>query len=368
VRNRSGVRPRVAILGPALSAVSGVSTHVNMLLRSSLALNFVLLHFRVGSEGRQERALEKLGRFLLSPLQLALFLVRSRVDIVHLNTSLDMKAYWRDLTYLIVAKFLRRCVVNQIHGGPNPRDFFPHSTFLTWILRQFMVQSDAVTVLSTAEFAAYKGFDPRIKIHLVPNAIDPCGLLDKPRSENRQDPLRLVYVGRLVENKGLFEIVDALRQLREQGRRFTFLVAGAGGDELRLRDAVRGAGIDDCTRFLGAVFGAAKNRIWLESDLFVFPTRHTEGLPYALLEAMAAGCVPIVTPVAAIPDVLQSELHGFLIPASDPSRLAAAVAQLDDDRALLAHMAQSGRNRIRGFYTVTRLEADFDAIYRGVLK
>jgi glycosyltransferase involved in cell wall biosynthesis len=237
---------------------------------------------------------------------------------------------------------------------------------LTWILRQFLVRSDAVTVLSTGEFAAYSAFDSRIKLHLVPNAIDLSGLIDKPRLVNRDEPLRLVYIGRLIEAKGLFDIVTALRQLRQQGRRFTFMVAGTGPDERRLREAVQGSGIADCTRLLGAVFGAAKNRLWLESDVFVFPSR-AEGLPYALLEAMAAGCVPIVTPIAAIPDVVQSEAQGLLVPAGDTQRFAAAVAQLDDDREKLAQMAQSARRRISESYTITRLAADFDAIYCGVL-
>jgi glycosyltransferase involved in cell wall biosynthesis len=360
-------RIRVAILGPALSALSGVSTHVNMLLASDLRLHFELLHFRVGSEGRTENVLEKVARFCLSPFQLAAFLVKYRVDILHLNTSLDAKAYWRDLAYLIVAKLLRRSVVNQVHGGPNPPDFFPRSVLLTWILRQFLVRSDAVTVLSSGEFAAYRAFDRRINLHWVPNAIDPAGLIDEPRSVNCHDPLRLVYVGRVVEAKGLFEIVHALRELRQQNRQFTFMVAGAGRDEARFRESVRAAGIEDRTRLLGPVFGAAKRKLWLESDVFVFPS-HFEGLPYALLEAMAAGCVPIVTPVAAIPDVVRSESQGFLVPARAPAGVAAAIALLDDDRTRLGRMAQAARQRISEFYTITRLAADFDAIYRAVLQ
>jgi glycosyltransferase involved in cell wall biosynthesis len=367
MRNQTGARLRVVVLGPSLTAVSGVSTHVNMLLGSSLSESFELLHFRVGSEGRKERVFGKVGRFLLSPLQFAAFLVRSRIDIVHLNTSLDMKAYWRDLNYLVVAKLLRRRVVNQVHGGPNPADFFPRSALLTWVLRQFLVRSDAVTVLSRQELHAYQVFDRRIKIHLVPNAIDPTGLIDEPRSDNRDQPLRLVYVGRILETKGIFEILAALRLLREQGRRFIFQVAGSGRDEDRLGAVVQESGLTDCARLLGPVFGAPKNRLWLESDAFLFPTRHTEGLPYTLLEAMAAGCVPVVSPVAAIPDVVQSEVNGFLVAASDPSQLAAVVARLDDDRALVARVAKAGRLRVRESYTTARLAADFAAIYRGVV-
>jgi glycosyltransferase involved in cell wall biosynthesis len=337
-----------------------------MLFTSTLVQNFELLHFRVGSEGRQESGLQKLGRLAFSPLGLAAFLLKSRVDIVHLNTSMDMKAYWRDLAYLVVAKLLRRSVVNQIHGGPNPHEFFPRSAFLTWVLRQFLVRSDAVTVLSIGELAAYKAFDGRIKVHLVPNAIDPSGLLDVPRLFNRILPLRFVYVGRLVESKGLFETVGALQLLRQGGRQFTFLIAGTGRDESRLRQAVKDSGIEECTQFLGGVFGDAKNRLWLDSDVFLFPS-HFEGLPYSLLEAMAAGCVPIATSIAAIPDVIGAELTGLLVPPKDALRLARAVAELDDNRNGLVETAEKCRQRVRENYTIGRLAADFDAIYRGLV-
>src|SRR5258706_13918847 len=133
-RHRSGARRgtataamnkrKIVVFGPSLEAVSGVSTHVRMLLASDLARDFELLHFQVGSEGRRENALQKLMRFILSPLRLALFLLRTGADAVHLNTSLDAKAYWRDVVYSIVASLLGRRVVNQIHGGGIPPGFF----------------------------------------------------------------------------------------------------------------------------------------------------------------------------------------------------------------------------------------------------
>jgi glycosyltransferase involved in cell wall biosynthesis len=130
---------------------------------------------------------------------------------------------------------------------------------------------------------------------------------------------------------------------------------------------VKDSGIEERTQFLGGVFGDAKNRLWLDSDVFLFPTSHLEGLPYALLEAMAAGCVPIATSVAAIPDVIGADLHGLLVPPKDALRLARAVAELDDNRNGLAETAERCRKRVRENYTIGRLAADFDAIYRGLV-
>src|SRR5882672_12125653 len=146
---------KIVVFGPSLDAVSGVSTHVRMLLASDLARDCELLHFQVGSEGRRENTLQKATRLALSPFQLALFLLRTGADTVHMNVSLDWKSYWRDLAYSIIAKSLGRRVVNQIHGGAMPQDFFGGNALLTGILRRFLVSSDAVIVLSSAELSAY---------------------------------------------------------------------------------------------------------------------------------------------------------------------------------------------------------------------
>lgn len=358
---------KIVLFGPSLEAVSGVSTHVRILFASELARDYELVHFQVGSEGRRETVLQKLMRFTLSPFHLALLLVRTEAEIVHLNVSLDPKAYWRDFVYSIVARLLGRRVVNQIHGGVMPQDFFRGNSLLTWFLRRFLVSSDAVSVLSNAELAAYRAFDPRIRVHLVPNAIDPSGLAGRTRSYNTDRPLKLVYVGRLVRTKGLFEVIEAMTELKRAGREFGLCIAGEGEDQGALMAASQRAGLGDRIRFLGSVFAAEKWRLWLDSDVFVFPTYHREGLPYSLLEAMAAGCVPITTPVAAIPDVMRDREHGLFVPANDAPALALAVAALDDDRAGLIRMAEAARRRTLEHYTVDRLADDFRKLYQGCL-
>jgi glycosyltransferase involved in cell wall biosynthesis len=359
-------RHKIVLLGPSLDALSGVSTHVRMLLGCDLARGCELLHFQVGSEGRRENALQKLVRFTFGPLQLALLLLRTGAQVVHINVSFEPKGYWRDLAFWIVAKLLGRRVLTQIHGGAMPQDFFRGNALLTRVLRSFLVSSDVVTVLSSAELLAYQAFDARINLHLVPNAIDPAGLADQTRSYNSDGPLKLVYVGRLVRTKGLFEVVDALMELKRAGRRFELCIAGGGPDERELMAAVESSGLKDRVRFLGSVFGEEKRRLWLDSDLFVFPS-YMEGLPYSLLEAMAAGCVPVTTPVGAIADVMRDREHGLFVPVKDARSLANAVAILDDDRASLLRMAEAARRRVVEHYTVARLADDLGKHYAGCL-
>jgi glycosyltransferase involved in cell wall biosynthesis len=356
----------VAIFGPSLDAVSGVSTHVRLLLASALADHYLLCHFQVGREGRTESPMQRLARFVVSPMQLALFLARKKVRIVHINTSMDHKAFWRDLSYLVVARLIGRKVVTQFHSGSDPQRLFSNP-LLTWVLRRFLLASDLVTVLSSEALKAYQKFDPRIKVVLVPNAIETTGLLGIQReTPDSGHPLKLLFLGRIIRSKGVLDAVTAVKLLNAEGVACELAIAGAGAATPEVKVTIEELGLTTQVHLLGPVFGEDKNKLWLESDIQLFPTYHNEGLPYSILESLAAGCVPITCAVAAIPDVMKDGVHGLFVPPKDPPAIAAAVRRLAKDRAELARMAQAGRSRIAENYTVDRLAARFGEIYEQV--
>ena len=146
----------VLVCGPHREAVSGVSTHVNLLMESTLAEDFDLAHFQVGSEGRDEGRLGRWIRLAASPIALFFTIVFRHVDVLHLNTSLNPRAYWRDVAYLLVAKLLRARVLYQVHGGALPQDFFAGKRLRTAFLRWTLGLPDLVVVLASVELAAYR--------------------------------------------------------------------------------------------------------------------------------------------------------------------------------------------------------------------
>ncbi len=354
--------PRVLLLGPARDAVSGVSTHLNQLLGSALADRFELSHFRVGSEGRTESRTGAILRVLASPLELAVRLACHRPRIVHINTSLVPKAYWRDLIYLAVAKAFRRKVVYQVHGGALPAEFFAGHRLLTRLLRRALSSADAVVLLSQRELAAYRDFVPDAHVELIANAVEiPDAELGAERYASGR-PLEIVYLGRLAGDKGILDVVAALATLRDRGVDARLTIAGRGPAEGRVARAIAAHRLEAHVELLGAVFGPAKQRLWRRAQIFAFPTLR-EGLPYALLESMAAGVVPVVVPVGAIPDVVTDGVHGLFVPPCDPPALADALERLHLDRSGLRRMALAGRRRITEHYSVARLAADFQRLY-----
>lgn len=355
--------PVVLVLGPHRAAMSGVSTHLNLLFDSDLARRFRLKHFQVGSEGRQENAVSRLARLLTSPFALAATLLAERVDIVHLNTSLNRKAYWRDLAYMLVARLLGIRVLYQVHGGDLPAQFSAGSAVLPPLLRATLRLPAVIIVLAQCELEAYRCFVPGCPVRLLANGIDhlPYARLND-RPPTGPAGLRLLYIGRLARDKGLFEALHGLRLARLQGADAQLTIAGGGPDEAGLRQLVQELSLERAVSFVGPAFGEAKLALLGRVDALLLPS-YAEGLPYALLECMAAGVPAITTPVGAIPDVVVDGRHGLLVAPRDIHAIAKAITRLAADPGRLAEMSKECRQRIAGGYSLQRLVGDFSRLY-----
>jgi glycosyltransferase involved in cell wall biosynthesis len=357
----------VLLLGPSLSAVSGVSTHLNLLLDSSLSQKFRLTHFQIGSEGRQESTFGKLVRLIWSPFGLAIKIIAHRPDIVHLNTSINPKAFWRDAVYLVVAKMLGRKVVYQVHGGDLPGSFFGNSGVLNWFARWLLRLPDAIVLLATGELHAYRLFSDFKYLSVIPNAVNLSLYAPVERKLFDSDSIRLGYIGRLDANKGIAEAIEALSILRERGiDRLHFKIAGSGPGETALREQVLKLRLDDRVEFAGPLFGEAKARFWREVDIFVFPT-YQEGLPYAALESLASGTPLVTTPVGGIPDAVDHGVEGVLIEPREPEAIADSLQALTSDRALLRRMSAACLQKAKEQYSIERLVRQFTELYKAML-
>ena len=358
-------RAVVLVLGPSRDAVSGVATHVRLLLEAeALTREFTLVHFQVGSEGRSERAAARWLRLAASPWRLAAEILRRDAAIVHLNSSLDRRAYWRDIAYAAVARLCGARVLFQVHGGALPTDFCGGGWLASACLRHTLSWPDVIVVLARREADVYRAFLPGRTVELLPNGID-CEAFahGRPAPRTPEAALRLLHLGRLTERKGLFETLEALAQLRRQQVAAHLTVAGSGPEEARLRRRSCELGLDALVTFAGPVFGEEKVRLLSAADVLVLPSTHDEGMPYALLEGMAAGVVPVVTPVGGMTDVVTEGVHGVFVPPGEAAAIAQALAALARDRARLAAMSAACRERIAGAYSIERLAGDLRTLY-----
>ena len=355
-------RPHILVLGPARTAVSGVSTHLNHLFDSPLSDRFRLSQYQVGGEDRVEGKIGALLRVLTSPFDLTARLLRDRPSILHINTSFHPRSYWRDLAYLATAKILRVKVVYQVHGGPFPREFFASSPVLTALLRRILFWPDVVVLLSTFHMKAYGDFAPGANLVMLAYGVEVQDVDLNFERYAADRPLEVVNIGRLLEAKGVFDIVEAVRILRSRDIHVRLRFVGSGPAEPTLRRMITETALGDRITLLDPVFGAAKHELWGSAHVLALPT-YSEGLPLALLESMSAGAVPVITPVGGIPDVVRDRVHGLFVAPRSPIEVADALQQLHEDRESLWRMALAGRQRIVEQYSVTRFTSEFQRLY-----
>lgn len=357
----------VLLLAPARDAVSGVSTHLNHLLASSLAKEFRLVHFQVGSEGRQESKLARAWRIFSGPLHFSRCLFTEDISIVHVNTSLLPKSFWRDLAFVLIGRLSGKKIVYQIHGGLVPDEFWRKYGVPRWLLTYALRLPNRIVVLWDERLDAFRKFSPSLCLSTIPNAVelgaDPVW---KREQVNHSRPLKLAFIGRLSVEKGVFDIIDAMVILRDAGIRVEVSFAGVGPAEDQLRDAVHSRGLGNAVTFEGVVRGVDKTRLLEAADLFVLPS-YREGLPYALLESMAARTPPLVSPVGAVPRIIDNGRHGMHVPVRNPGELAKVIQKLHHERHLISQMGELCRQVVVGQFSLDRLAADFRETYIGLI-
>ena len=199
--------------------------------------------------------------------------------------------------------------------------------------------------------------DPRI--FTAPNAVD-TGLFSKLGEEAQRNefyvrarlslPSRyFLYAGRLVQVKGVFELVEAYAQLDTEIRAKVGLVfVGDGADRFELME--RASRVAPGTiQFYGFVHRESLPEFYALADALIFPT-HSDTWGLVVNEAMSCGLPVIVTHVAGcMADLVQNGWNGFVVPPADPSGLAAAMARLAGDAGLRAEMRSRSRERIQAY-------------------
>jgi len=200
--------------------------------------------------------------------------------------------------------------------------------------------------------------------------LTPAAYVDTARTVGRtgtvaptRQPATLISVGSLEQRyKGIDTLIAALATLTADGRAVRLVHVGDGRHRAELADLARRYGVADRTVFTGALPGGDAVRRQLDAaDLFVMPSR-TEGLPRALIEAMARALPAIGSPVGGIPELLPP---GFLVPPDDPGRWAGAVAALLDRPELMAAASARNLTRARDF-SADVLTARRTAYYQAV--
>ena len=204
--------------------------------------------------------------------------------------------------------------------------------------------SDVVVAVAPAATEALVELGlPRERSATVLNAVEPVprrGAPDVRAEFGAEDAELVVTVGRYAPEKNHALLLAALARLADRRPRLRGLLVGVGELEDELRAEVRRLGLDGRVTVTGERADAID--LTAAADVFALSS-DWEGLPLAILEALALGTPVVSTRVGGIPDAVRHEETGLLVPPRDPEALAAALERVLDDAALREHLGRSGR-------------------------
>lgn len=231
------------------------------------------------------------------------------------------------------------------------------------IERQVIAQSRAITTVSASvasELREY-GLDPN-RITIIGTGVDLS--LYQQASPSRDS--YILYVGRLSYRKGLSDLIDAMQLLKD--RTTTRLVLLGGGPlEERLRRQVARSGLEQRVTFYGHLKDKTQvAEVFRGASVYVQPSWY-EGLPVAILEAMASGIPVVATAVSGHVEVIRPGENGSLVPSRDPRALADAIYQLLEEPELHRRFSEAGPDTVRENFTWNKVVERTMPVYDRVL-
>lgn len=285
-------------------------------------------------------------------------------DVVHINTALTDRSIIRDAALVAAAKLAGRKVVVAVHGGKYLIENFK-GIVLERIARNMLSKARSIIVYSDFEkgHLVRRWPEMKSKIHTLPNAIPLTNVALKTR--NNPIPV-VVFFGRMHESKGLHDLLEASISLAEHG--FKFYVRAYGEGPLReffVYEMTEALG--DRFHYGGVISGDEKWKVLGDADIFVLPSRYGEGLPMAMLEAMATGCIVIVGDVASVSTVINDGRNGYLIKPYDAPGLASKMKVVLDDKLEWDTIRESAVATVRKKFEIKDYIDKLEKIYETAL-
>ncbi|WP_312055489.1 glycosyltransferase [Pantoea brenneri] len=191
---------------------------------------------------------------------------------------------------------------------------------------------------------------PPEKIHVTRMGIEPEKFNFQPR-QAFHSPLRIVSVARLTEKKGLDVAVKASAILKQRGGQFQYTIIGNGDQDEMMRDFITREGMEDCVSMPGFKPQDEIRRALSEADIFLLPSKTAadgdmEGIPVALMEAMAVGLPVVSTFHSGIPELIENNVSGWLVEEDDPEALAETLLKLSQGEVDVAPVVAAARHKV----------------------
>lgn len=340
------------MVGTSLGGKGGISAVIEVLRAEGLFERERIAYVATHVDGGK---LAKLGGALRGLQATARACLVQRPAIVHVHSA-SHASFLRKSLVLLLARWSGARTICHLHGGRFQRFASEDAGPLLrrWI-RHTLEASTRVIALSPGWAQCVRELAPRARVEVLPNPVRRAGA----RRQGEAD--RILFLGRIAPAKGVGELLQACARLsgRHPGLR---LVLGGEGELDWARRRANQLGIAGRVELPGWLDADGREAQLARAWLFCLPS-YAEGLPMAMLEAMAAGVPVVASRVGAIPETIADEVEGLLTPPGDVDALEQALERVLVDRALHARLACAALDSIERNYSASMVCGRLVSLY-----
>jgi glycosyltransferase involved in cell wall biosynthesis len=351
---------RIAMLGPSLEQQGGIATvekHILKHISPEIKIQHITSHDEGTINHRVVVFVKALGALLW-------ILLRGKTDIVHLHIS-ERGSVVRKVIFTIITFMFGKPVLVHTHGAEFDSFF---SELPKWAQQgiSFIFRSCTRFIVLSKTCNERYVLNLKLKpkqVFVLPNCVEVP--VQVPNRTNTAK-VSFVFCGRIGHRKGAFDLIRAFADLPLEQKNRSVLVLAGDGDVEQARKLVESLNLTAHVTFLGWVNQEQRDKALAKADVFVLPS-YNEGLPMAILEAMAWGLPVLTTPVGGIPEVVTTKKNGLLVNPGNIEQLSKAMQLLIENEALRLSLGSTARKTVAPF-EVKKYCYYLDEIYRSLLQ
>jgi len=325
VKGRTSKLLKVVMFGPCLSEKGGMGTVQKHIVRS-VTQDIKIKHIATWTGSKNTTII-----FFKGLLLFIYKLFRNQVDLIHIHVS-ERGSFLRKSIIAVLAFIFSKPVIMHTHGCEFHVFHDSLSPPLKYLLNRVLQSCACVIVLSESWKEVYEekcGLSPNKVLVRYNPVVTPASIPSKAVS----DKIVFLILGKVNERKGVFDLLQALAKLPAETRENVELIVAGSGEVDKAVALTEELNIESLVRFTGWVNHQVRDELLAETDVFVLPS-YNEGLPMALLEAMAWKIPVITTPVGGIPEVIEHGQTGLLVEPGDIKAITKSMLSLIYDESL----------------------------------
>lgn len=345
---------RLLIVGPLPPPVGGVENFTKAILESEELREFETAHCDL-TKGRPKQTQ---GQFDFGNLRWAFIHFRRlknairtfNPDVVYMPVSATWAGFFRDAAMARIVNRSGKKLIGHAHGGWFNR-ILEATGWKSKIVKKTLDRFDMLLVLGSPWLKEFKDYGFKGKIAIVP-ATTRAEIFDEgeKHGHNYKDLGHGFFLGQVGKRKGVFDILQALYELKKEGKRHKIIFVGPGefqGEWEAVLQTRTEQNLEDCSEFVGPAVGNELIEHFKNASYFIMPS-YEEGLPAAILEAGAFGLPMITTPVGAVTDVLTNNQNALLVEPGNIAQLKDAITQLESEETR-QRLGEAAKTTVQNF-------------------